>query len=157
MPALRLVWMTPVCIAVSGLVAPAAWAQCAGAPLTPGAAAAQIVALAGQGQTRAPGVEPWSPATLAQQLGAGADMRTLPLSSAALLLADRTQIRMSANAQLRLCESQPARTLLELAAGRLWARTKKTPAALQLQTPAALAVVRGTDWDVEWTLAEAPR
>jgi len=76
-------------------------------------------------------------------------MRTLALSSAALLLADRTQIRMSANAQLRLCEAQPARTLLELAAGRLWARTKKVPANLQLQTPAALAVVRGTDWDVE--------
>jgi len=50
---------------------------------------------------------------------------------------------------LRLCEAQPTRTLLELAAGRLWARTKKTPATLQLQTPAALAVVRGTDWDVE--------
>ncbi len=126
-----------------------AWAQCAGVPDNPGATAAEIVALAGQGQTRAAGVLPWSSAALAQQLGAGADVRTLALSSAALLLADRTQIRMAANAQLRLCESQPARTLLELAAGRVWARTKKAPAALELQTPAALAVVRGTDWDVE--------
>ncbi|MBU1817056.1 MAG: FecR domain-containing protein [Gammaproteobacteria bacterium] len=150
MSAHRLSWLPPVgLVALGTLSAPAAWAQCAGATLAPGAAAAQIVALAGQGQTRAPGVEPWSSAALAQQLGAGADMRTLALSSAALLLADRTQIRMSANAQLRLCESQPTRTLLELAAGRLWARTKKTPATLQLQTPAALAVVRGTDWDVE--------
>ncbi len=111
--------------------------------------AAEIVALAGQGQTRAAGEQPWSVAVLAQQLGAGADVRTLELSSAALLLADRTQIRMSASAQLRLCEAQPARTLLELLAGRLWARTKKTPAALELRTPAVLAVVRGTDWDVE--------
>jgi len=150
MSAHPLSWLPPVgLVALGTLGAPAAWAQCAGAPLAPGATAAQIVALAGQGQTRAPGVEPWSSAALAQQLGAGADMRTLALSSAALLLADRTQIRMSANAQLRLCESQPTRTLLELAAGRLWARTKKTPATLQLQTPAALAVVRGTDWDVE--------
>ena len=145
----RRFWMTPLALALGAFITPAAWAQCAGASPSPGASAAQIVALAGQGQTRAPGVEPWSPAALAQQLGAGADMRTLALSSAALLLADRTQIRMSANAQLRLCESQPARTLLELSAGRLWARTKKSPAALQLQTPAALAVVRGTDWDVE--------
>ena len=128
---------------------PAVWAQCAATPLAPGVAAAQIVALAGQGQTRAQAVESWSSAALAQQLGAGADVRTLALSSAALLLADRTQIRMSSNAQLRLCESQPARTLLELVAGRLWARTKKSPANLQLQTPAALAVVRGTDWDIE--------
>ncbi|MBI2749623.1 MAG: FecR domain-containing protein [Burkholderiales bacterium] len=145
----RRFWKTPLALALGALGIPAAWAQCAGTPPAPDAVAAQIVALAGQGQTRAPGVEPWSPAALAQQLGAGADMRTLALSSAALLLADRTQIRMSSNAQLRLCQSQAARTLLELAAGRLWARTKKVPAALQLQTPTALAVVRGTDWDVE--------
>ena len=146
------VWLTPLALAIGGLgvfVTPAAQAQCAGTPVAPDAAAAQIVALAGQGQTRALGVEPWSRAALAQQLGAGADVRTLALSSAALLLADRTQIRMSSNAQLRLCESHATRTLLELVAGRLWARTKKTPASLQLQTPAALAVVRGTDWDVE--------
>lgn len=149
MPSTRLWITTPVALAAAALCLPGAWAQCAGAPVAPGAVAAQIVALAGQGQTRQPGEGPWSPAALAQQLGAGAGVRTLALSSAALLLADRTQIRMSANAQLRLCESQPERTLLELAAGRLWARTKKTPAALQLQTPAALAVVRGTDWDVE--------
>jgi len=142
-------WMTPLGGAAWALCCTSAWAQCAGVSAVPDAVAAEIVALAGQGQTRAAGVEPWSAAALAQQLGAGADVRTLELSSAALLLADRTQIRLSANARLRLCEAQPTRTLLELAAGRLWARTKKTPATLQLQTPAALAVVRGTDWDVE--------
>ena len=146
---LRPAWLTPVGIALSAWMAAGASAHCAGLPLAPDAVAAHIVALSGQGETRPPGTQPWLPATLAQPLGPGADMRTLALSSAALLLADRTQIRMSANAQLRLCEAQPTRTLLELAAGRLWARTKKAPANLQLQTPAALAVVRGTDWDVE--------
>ena len=121
-------WMNPLATAAWTLCAHSAWAQCTGMSDTPGATAAEIVALAGQSQTRAAGVEPWSAAALAQQLGAGADVRTLALSSAALLLADRTQIRMSANAQLRLCESQPERTLLELAAGRLWTRTKKSPA-----------------------------
>jgi tetratricopeptide (TPR) repeat protein len=149
MLAQRLWITTPIALATASLCAPAAWAQCAGTTAAPDAVAAQIVGLAGQGETRPPGEGPWSRAVLAQQLGAGAGVRTLELSSAALLLADRTQIRMSANAQLRLCDSQPARTLLELAAGRLWARTKKTPAALELKTPAALAVVRGTDWDVE--------
>jgi len=125
---LRPAWLTPVGIALSAWTAAGASAQCAGLPLAPDAVAAQIVALSGQGETRPPGTQPWLPATLAQPLGPGADMRTLALSSAALLLADRTQIRMSANAQLRLCEAQPTRTLLELAAGRLWARTKKAPA-----------------------------
>ncbi|RYF43427.1 MAG: TonB-dependent receptor [Comamonadaceae bacterium] len=128
---------------------PAAWAQCAGVALAPGQSAAEIVSLTGRGETRPVEAQPWSAATLAQQLAGGADVRTLALSSAALLLADRTQIRMSPGAQLRLCDAGPQRTRLELGLGRIWARTKKSPAALELQTPAAQAVVRGTDWDVE--------
>ena len=142
-------WKNALALAAGLLCTAQAAAQCAGVVLEPGQPAAQVVALSGRGETRPAGAAPWQPAALSQTLGAGADMRTLALSSAALLLADRTQIRMAAQAQLRLCESRPARTLLELVGGRLWARTKKTPAALELQTPAALAVVRGTDWDVE--------
>lgn len=131
--------------------APDAFAQCAGVGSAQAAntSAAELVSLVGRGETRASADAAWQRAVLAQKLGGGADMRTLALSSAALLLADRTQIRMSANAQLRLCDAQPERSLLELIAGRLWARTKRSPANLQLQTPAALAVVRGTDWDVQ--------
>lgn len=131
--------------------APEAFAQCTGFGTAPAAdtPAAEVVALVGRGETRASGAPAWQPAALAQKLAGGADMRTLALSSAALLLADRTQIRMSANAELRLCDAQAERSLLELIAGRLWARTKRNPANLQLQTPAALAVVRGTDWDVQ--------
>jgi tetratricopeptide (TPR) repeat protein len=137
--------------ASAAFVAPAALAQCAGVPAgqTDQTAAAELVSLVGRGETRPSGDAAWERAVQAQKLKGGADMRTLALSSAALLLADRTQIRMSANAQLRLCDTQPERSLLELIAGRLWARTKRSPANLQLQTPAALAVVRGTDWDVE--------
>ena len=90
-------WMTPLAAAAWMQCGAAAWAQCAATP-EGGRVAAEIVALAGQGQTRAAGEQPWSVAVLAQQLGAGADVRTLELSSAALLLADRTQIRMSASA-----------------------------------------------------------
>ncbi|MBW8462724.1 hypothetical protein, partial [Acidovorax sp.] len=82
-------WWTPLGLALGAVGSATAWAQCAGGAPAPGASAAQIVALAGQGQTRAPGVEPWSPAALAQRLGAGADMRTLALSSAARQLAAR--------------------------------------------------------------------
>ena len=82
-------------------------AQCAGAAGEPGAPAAQVVALSGQGQTRAGEAAPWQAAVLSQHLGGGADVRTLALSSAALLLADRTQIRMAAQAaKNRLAFSQ---------------------------------------------------
>ncbi|WP_186510702.1 FecR domain-containing protein [Caenimonas sedimenti] len=141
--------VTRAALAACAVGSQGASAQCAGTALAPGATAAEIVSLTGRGETRPLEAQPWSAAFLAQRLAPGADMRTLALSSAALLLSDRTQLRLSAGAQLRLCEATPERTLLELAAGRLWARTKKAPATLQLQTPAALAVVRGTDWDVE--------
>lgn len=129
----------------------AAWAQTppCQVPADASGTAAQIVALTGQGQARNTQTAPWSQAALQQRLPAGADLRTLALSSAALLLADQTQIRMAANALVRLCEVQPGQTRLELGLGRIWARTKAQPAGLQLQTPAALAAVRGTDWDVE--------
>jgi len=135
-------------LAIVGL-SPAAWARCEGAPTTPGAFAAQIVSVSGRGETRPPDQEIWTPATLAQSLVSGAAVRTLAQSSAAVLLADRTQIRMSALSQLFLCDAQPTQTWLELGVGRLWARSKKVPAALTLQTPAAVAGIRGTDWDVE--------
>lgn len=136
-------WMLPwVCMQP-------AQAQCSGAAVAPGTPAAQIVAITGQGETRSLVAAPWQAAALAQILGAGADMRTLALSSAALLLQDRTQIRMAARSQLRLCDSSQAATRLELSVGRLWARSKRSGADVQLQTPAAVAAVRGTDWDVE--------
>ncbi len=126
-----------------------AFAQCE----TPGPAdgtAAQIVALTGQGQARARSDADWAAAALAQQLPHGAELRTLALSSAGVLLADATQIRMAANALLRVCDARAQQVRLELPLGRVWARTKgRAPANLQLQTPAAVAAVRGTDWDVE--------
>jgi len=112
-------------------------------------AAAHIVALTGQGQTRPQPVAPWAAAALQQPLAPGADVRTLALSSAALLLADRTQIRMAERSLLRLCDARAAHTRMELPLGRVWARTKGRAVDLQLRTPAAVAAVRGTDWDVE--------
>ncbi|MBK9440257.1 MAG: tetratricopeptide repeat protein [Comamonadaceae bacterium] len=139
---------TLTALAIVGL-SPGVWARCQGVPTSSGAFAAQIVSVSGRGETRPPNQEIWTPATLAQLLASGAAVRTLAQSSAAVLLADRTQIRMSALSQLFLCDAQPTQTWLELGVGRLWARSKKVPAALTLQTPAAVAGIRGTDWDVE--------
>lgn len=111
--------------------------------------AAEIISLSGKGETRSSEVQDWSAAAVSQQLNEGADVRTLSYSSAALLLADQTQLRMNANAQIRLQETSQEKTRLQLIIGRLWSRTKRASGGLELETPAALAVVRGTDWDVQ--------
>lgn len=136
-------------IALLCLAPAAVRAQCTVTPPEPAGIAAEIVSLTGRGETRPREAQPWSAAFARQQLATGADLRTLALSSAAVLLADRTQIRMAAGSLLRLCDTRPERTRLQLDFGRLWARTKKAQADLELQTPAALAGIRGTDWDVE--------
>lgn len=111
--------------------------------------AAEIVGLSGQGENRPATSSPWQAAHLRQTLDPGADMRTLAQSSAALLLADRTQLRLGPLSLLRLNPPAEGKTALELSVGRLWSRTKREPADLELRTPAAVAAVRGTDWDVE--------
>lgn len=111
--------------------------------------AAEIVSLSGQGESRPAASSPWQAAQLRQTLDTGADMRTLAQSSAALLLADRTQLRLGPLSLLRLNPQPQGKTALELRVGRLWSRTKREPADLELRTPAAVAAVRGTDWDVE--------
>ena len=130
---------TPWLVAVFWGGMGSAWAQ----------PAAEIVSLSGQGESRPAASSPWQAAQLRQTLDTGADMRTLAQSSAALLLADRTQLRLGPLSLLRLNPQPQGKTALELSVGRLWSRTKREPADLELRTPAAVAAVRGTDWDVE--------
>ena len=111
--------------------------------------AAEIVSLSGQGESRSAASSPWQTARLRQPLDTGADVRTLVQSSAGLLLADRTQLRLGPMSLLRLNPQTQGKTSLLLSVGRVWSRTKREPADLELVTPAAVAAVRGTDWDVE--------
>ncbi len=129
-----------------------AWPAHAFAALPPGAAA-QILTLQGSGEQRT-GVEPhWQPARIAQALAAGDFVRTREASRMALLFADQTQVRLHQNTVLQVkgvaTAAQPLTTML-LEIGRAWAQTRRVPdSRLELQTPAATAGIRGTDWDVE--------
>ena len=55
---------------------------------------------------------PWASAEVDQILYAGNRIRTGPRSRAALLLADETQIKLSANSELELTTVRPASNLL---------------------------------------------
>ena len=107
---------------------------------------------------------PWASAEVDQILYAGNRIRTGPRSRAALLLADETQIKLSANSELELTTVRPASNLLVRVAqagartdqsilrmdrGRAWVRSKKTPAAVRIRTPAVTAAIRGTEFDIQ--------
>lgn len=115
-------------------------------------AAAEIVSLQGAGDQRAAAAAAWQPARPAQALAAGDFVRTREAARMALLFADDTQLRLHQNTVLQVkgvaTPVQPVTTLL-LSAGRAWTQTRRADGSrLNLETPAATAAIRGTDWDI---------
>lgn len=115
-------------------------------------AAAQVVSLQGRGELRNAEADPWRAAQTLQLLPGGAFVRTLEASKMALLFADDTQVRLNQNAMLQVKSIGTAQlpTSLLLSLGRVWAQTKRADGSrLQVQTPAATAGIRGTDWELD--------
>lgn len=119
----------------------------------PPGAAAEIVGLQGPGDQRAAATPDWKPARQAQALAPGDFVRTREAARMALLFADDTQLRLHQNTVLQVkavaTPAQPMTTLM-LSAGRAWTQTRRADGSrLTLETPAATAAIRGTDWDIE--------
>ncbi len=139
--------------ALSALAAAMAltWPLALRAAVPPGAAA-EIVSLQGTGDQRAAAAADWQPARPAQALATGDFVRTRQAAKMALLFADDTQLRLHQNTVLQVkgvaTPAQPVTTLL-LNAGRAWTQTRRADGSrLNLETPAATAAIRGTDWDI---------
>lgn len=140
------IWVIGVVRGAVGAACPCA-AEVGHATVAAGSAA-QIVSLHGSGEERATDGDPWSAATNSQLLPGGAFVRTLSASKMALLLADDTQVRLNQNSVLQVKKvatgAEPTTLLLSL--GRAWAQTNRR---LNLETPAATAGIRGTDWELD--------
>ena len=113
--------------------------------------AAEIVSLEGKGEYRETQQLDWRPAKVNQQVFPSNLVRTGDLSKMALLFPDRTQIRLAQNSVLQIKEvstGKDQKTILNLNAGRSWMQSKTSPGGLTMQTPSALASIRGTDWEI---------
>ena len=139
-------------IALRLLACTLAWPSFTQAAVPPGAAA-EILSLQGLGDQRPASAAQWQPARAAQALAAGDFVRTREAAKMAVLFADQTQVRLHQNTLLQVKSlATPAQPLtsLVLGAGRAWAQTKRADGSrLEVQTPAAVAAIRGTDWDLE--------
>lgn len=119
---------------------------------------AQIVSLTGQGESRESAALAWRPAVVEQTLNAGNFVRTLDFSQMAVLLRDQTQLRLNQNSllQIKALAGEDRPTRLELLRGRSWMQHKggdrrsqaALPSALEIETPNAIAAIRGTDWEL---------
>lgn len=95
----------------------------------------------------------WQAATLNQKLSPGQSIRTGKNAKAALLLSDRTQVRLNENTVIDVVAVGSAprsagQTKFRQMAGRAWVQSKTPPKSLEWQTPTAIAGIRGTDWEM---------
>ena len=104
-----------------------------------------------QGEFREAPQPAWRPVAAKQALFPTNFVRTLDQSKMAILFADRTQVRLAPNSTMQIKEvaSGPdTKTILNLNQGRSWTQSKTTPKGLTMETPSALAAIRGTDWEM---------
>ena len=128
------------------LVAPG-WTARAAAP----EAGAQIVSLQGKGEYREAAETRWRDASVRQQLAQGIFVRTGDASRMGVLLSDQTQVRLAANSMIQIKlvgDNRDRATVLSQSAGRSWTQSKNVPNQLTVETPSALAAIRGTDWEL---------
>ena len=112
---------------------------------------AQIVSVQGKGESRAATETSWREAVVRQVLKSGAAVRTLDASRMAVLLADQTQVRLAPNSVVEIRQvgdGAALATQLQQNSGRTWSQSKNIPDKLTVQTPTALAAIRGTDWEL---------
>ena len=123
-----------------------AWAAIAASP-----DAAEIVSLQGRGEYREAAESRWRNASVRQKLTQGNFVRTGDASRMAVLLVDQTQVRLAANSMIQIKQVGDNRdmgTVLKQSAGRSWTQSKNVPNRLTVETPSALAAIRGTDWEL---------
>ncbi|MEX2130759.1 MAG: tetratricopeptide repeat protein [Pseudohongiellaceae bacterium] len=114
--------------------------------------AAEVVSREGEGEWRTDIQAEWAEAGVTQQLSEGNFIRTGSRSKLGLLFRDQSQMRLNQNSLLivrDVLDEQGSSTRFELNQGRAWVKSKQIPDSLIMETPSAVAAIRGTDWDIE--------
>ncbi len=109
-------------------------------------AAGSVIARKSGEEVRFVDVSNWQVVNLAQDLLPGDILRTNATGALAVLFRDHTQIRLGRNTALRVKEIGAGDSKLELQSGTIWARAERGGEGLAIDTPAATAAIRGTDW-----------
>ena len=116
----------------------------------PAPVAGAIVTVNGDESLRFVNEADWRIAEATQDLLAGDALRTGPAGTLALRFADETMIRVHRNSELTVkALPEDGTAELQLDTGRVWARAVTGGSGVDIETPAATAAIRGTDWTLE--------
>jgi tetratricopeptide (TPR) repeat protein len=110
-------------------------------------AAGSVIARKSGEEVRFIDVSSWQVVDLRQDVVPGDYLRTNANGTLAVLFADRTQMRLGRNTTLLIKEiGGGSDTRFSLEQGSIWARAERGGQGLTVDTPAAAAAIRGTDW-----------
>lgn len=113
----------------------------------PSPAAGSVIARKSGEEVRFVDVSGWRYVDLQQDLLSGDVLRTNATGQLAVLFSDRTQVRLGRNTSLLVKQmGGNGDTGLELQSGTIWARAERGGQGVVIDTPAAAAAIRGTDW-----------
>lgn len=92
-------------------------------------------------------VSTWQPVDVNQDLLAGDALRTNASGNLTIRFADKSLVRMGRNTTMVVKKiSSTSDSVLSLTEGTIWARAARGGSKVQVETPAATAAIRGTDW-----------
>jgi Tfp pilus assembly protein PilF len=92
-------------------------------------------------------VPAWQPVDVNQGLLAGDTLRTNATGNLTIRFADKSLVRMGRNTTMLVKKiSNVTDSVLGLTEGAIWARAARGGSKVQVDTPAATAAIRGTDW-----------
>jgi tetratricopeptide (TPR) repeat protein len=113
----------------------------------PSPAAGSVIARKSGEEVRFVDISGWRYVDLQQDLLSGDVLRTNATGQLAVLFSDRTQVRLGRNTSLLVKRmGGNGDTGLELQSGTIWARAERGGQGVVIDTPAAAAAIRGTDW-----------
>jgi len=113
----------------------------------PSPAAGSVIARKSGEEVRFVDISSWRYVDLKQDLLSGDVLRTNATGQLAVLFSDRTQVRLGRNTSLLVKQmGGSGDTGLELQSGTIWARAERGGQGVVIDTPAAAAAIRGTDW-----------
>lgn len=113
--------------------------------------AANVIAAKGGEELQLRAEADWRSVVIDQRLIGGDSLRTNAFGNLAILFEDRTQIRLGRNSELivkDVARGPNGETQLALPHGSMWARAARGGSGVSVETPAAAAAIRGTDWSL---------
>jgi len=124
-------------------------AICAAAPAQAQEATAEIANLDGKGEHRQVSERSWRAATVRQKLFPTNYVRTLDMSKMTIKYADGAGQQIGPNSEVQvLGRVASGANGIKLNGGKTWMQSNAPARPLVIETPSALAAIRGTDWEM---------